>query len=253
MDGSEGSTFSQEKILQWWLQGHPQTLVTCGCTCLPTWTPAPSLPVLVVHTSFSSCSQCCQDCRGGSATTQHSSAPARDNCLLRAGESSVFCPWPVVRGAIHQHEPKPGFIGAQMQTVKGDQLFGGCAVKLARQDENSGSCISRLFENLQVPTSRRNGITQVPLWELWRGSPLLAEPSQRERGMPPAAVTVAGPSTASFCLPHHLGMWVRSRDGWVGGHSCHPLWTSLQGTRSHWLWGFGGCPAQGEHREALLP
>lgn len=244
LGGSEGSAFSQEKMLHWWLQGHRQTLVPCGCTCLPTCTPTPSLPVPGAHTSLSSCSQCCQDCRGGNATTQRSSASARDDCLLRAGESGVFCPWPVVRGAIHQREPKPGFISAQMHTVKGDQLFGPCAVMLAGQDENSGSCISRLSADLQVPTSRRNGITQVPLWELQRGSPLLAEPLTAGEGDAACCSNNSWP-LRGILLPATPSKHVGQVRGLMGRRAfLPPLWISLQGARSHWLWGFGGCHAQ---------
>ena len=76
--------------------------------------------------------------------------------MLRAGERGAFSPWLVVHRMIRQREPKPGFISAQMQTAKAGQLFGQFVVELARQDENSGSCISRLFANLQVPISRRS-------------------------------------------------------------------------------------------------
>lgn len=76
--------------------------------------------------------------------------------MLRAGERGAFSLWPVVHGMMHQREPKPGFISAQMHTAKGGQLFGQFAVELARQDENSGPGICRLFANLQVPISRRS-------------------------------------------------------------------------------------------------
>ena len=206
--------------------------------------PAPSLPVLGAHTSLSSCSQCCQDCRGGSATTQRSSTPARDDCLLRAGESGVFCPWPLVRGAIHQREPKPGFISAQMHTAKGDQLFGPRAVKLAGQDENSGSCISRLSANLQVATSKSNGITQVPLWELRRGSPLLAEPLTGGEGDAACFGDNSWP-LRGILLPATSSKHAGQVWGRMGrGAFLSPLWTSFQGARSRWLWVFGGCHAQ---------
>lgn len=69
--------------------------------CPPGPSPEASLS-WAARSSLSSCARGGQDCRGGGDPAQRSSTPARDARLLRAGEGGVFCPWPVVRGAMRQ-------------------------------------------------------------------------------------------------------------------------------------------------------
>lgn len=76
--------------------------------------------------------------------------------MQRAGEKGMFGPWPAVHGALTHTTPgKPLGVQRRRPRREMDGSEGGCAVQLARQDENLGSWVSRLYANLQVSIPRR--------------------------------------------------------------------------------------------------
>lgn len=127
----------------------------------PARPPAPSLPASLpraVHFSPSSVLWSSEppDCRGGGpppcALLDLPEVPicgelAREACSARGQRCMEHSPT--------QHPGKPPGVQRCRPRREMDGSEGGCVVQLARQDENLGSWVSRLYANLQVSVPRK--------------------------------------------------------------------------------------------------
>lgn len=171
--------------------------------------------------------------------------PARDDRLLRAGKNGVLCLRPAVRGEMHQREPRARSLTYRCRQPRKPTAWADSAVQQARQDENSGPCIPKLFANLQTPVSRSSRIIQVLVrcGVAW---------GRRGGGGKPPLSPAQGALLASARHPStHHSLACGSGLG-PGDHSCHPpraSWAEEEREVSHpppckgvgrsWLWGLG--------------